>query len=264
MVARAFRWIGFGLSRSQIYGLLTAPMDTFRYFEFDFFWRSVSKCDSMGDYLDVSSPRMFSLRVITSCKMHRAVILNPDTKDLSATVRLFDTIGIGNRCEFRSNLIGELKEAPGSFDTVVCISVLEHIPHDASIIALKTMWELLKPDGRLLLSVPCATAAFEEYINFNEYGLLQTQNDGFVFGQRFYDEKLLDELIFSIVGKPSRMAVFGEKIRGTFIRDRERKLSDPAYPFWRESWMMATQYQYFERIEGMPGLGVVALEFVKK
>lgn len=264
IVLSALRWIGLGLPKAQVYSFLAAPMDTFRYFEFDFFWKLISKRDDVGDYLDVSSPRLFSWRIIASGKAHRAVILNPDVKDLSATVQLFNAIGIGKRCEFKGDLIDDLKEAPGSFDMITCISVLEHIPHDASITALKTIWKLVKPGGRLLLSIPCAATAFEEFINFNEYGLLQTQGDGYVFGQRFYDEKLMNELIFAIVGQPSHMAVFGEKIEGTFVRDRERKLSDPDYPFWRESWMMASQYQYFERIKNMPGLGVVTFEFVQQ
>ena len=264
IVFSAFQWIRSGLPKAQIYSLLAAPMDTFRYFEFDFFWKSISKRDEIGDYLDVSSPRLFVWRVIASGKANRTVLLNPDVKDLSATVKLFDAIGIGKRCEVRSDLIADLNETPGSFDMITCISVLEHIPHEESITALKKMWELLRPGGRLLLSVPCAATAFEEFINFNEYGLLQKQSDGYVFGQSFYDAELINELIFSIVGKPLYMAIFGEKIKGSFVLDRQRKLSDPEYPFWRESWMMASQYQYFDQIKNMPGLGVAAFEFVKQ
>lgn len=260
----ALRWIGSGLSRPLVYGLLVSPMDTFRYFEFDFFWKVVTEQGSLGAYLDVSSPRMFSWRVIASGRTSRAVILNPDTKDLAVTKQLFNAARIGERCEFKGDLIEDLKELPESFDTVTCISVLEHIPCDASIMALQTMWKLVKPGGRLLLSVPCAAQAFEEFINFNEYGLLHTTSDGYVFGQRFYDEQLVAKLIFSVVGKPLRMAVFGEKKEGSFVLDRARKFSDADYPFWREPWMMTTQYQYFQRIESMPGLGVVAFEFVKK
>ena len=37
----------------------------------------------------------------------------------------------------------------------------------------------------------------------------------------------------------------------------------PLYPFWRESYMMATEYRYFKTIDELPGEGVVMLEFVK-
>lgn len=260
----ALRWIGSRLSKGEVYRLLTSPMDTFRYFEFDFFWKSISQRNAIDDYLDVSSPRMFCWRVIASGKTHRAVILNPDAKDLSASINLFEAIGIDKKCEFCGDLIGEFEGSPNSFDLVTCISVLEHIPDEASINALQAIWKLVKPGGQLLLSVPCAATAFEEFISFNEYGLLQTQSDGYVFGQRFYDQRLVENHIFDVVGQPARMAVFGEKMEGTFVRDRERKLSDADYPFWREPWIMASEYQYFDRIESMPGLGVVAFEFVKR
>jgi hypothetical protein len=49
--------------------------------------------------------------------------------------------------------------------------VLEHIPEDRD--ALEKMRNLLESGGKLLLSVPCAAEAFEEYIDFDEYGLLE-------------------------------------------------------------------------------------------
>ncbi|MDE2417525.1 MAG: class I SAM-dependent methyltransferase [Burkholderiales bacterium] len=238
-------------------------MDTFRYFEFDFFWRTINKSVSIGDYLDVSSPRLFNWRVLTSEKTRSAVLLNPDGKDLAATAQLLEAAGLRKFCELRCVLVSELFEPPASFDTVACISVLEHIPQEAAMAALQTMWELLRSGGRLLLSVPCARKGFEEYTDFNEYGLLTTGSDGFVFGQRFYDREMVEECIYSIVGKPVRSAYFGEKVAGTFASNRERQLSDASYPFWRESWTMARQYRYFENTDSMPGLGVVAFEFVK-
>lgn len=255
--------LGSDLPKSEIHALLIAPMDSFRYFEFDFFWRSVVARDSLGDYLDVSSPRLFNWRVLCSGKTRRAVISNPDGNDLAATTRLFRAARIAGQCELRGSLVSELNEAPESFDTVVCISVLEHIPSEHAVAALATLWGLLKPGGRLLLSVPCAREGFEEYIDFNEYGLLRPDDDEFVFGQRFYDEPMLADQILAITGTPSRRAVFGEKIPGTFVRNRQEKLRDPHYASWREPYTMATQYGHFERIQTLPGLGVIAMEFVK-
>lgn len=265
MAMKAVGLIGRGYSTSQIYTLITAPMDSFRYFEFDFFWRCVLSRVSLGRYLDVSSPRLFNYRVLASGRTTHAVISNPDTKDLQATEQLFRAAGILRDCELRGALVSELGEPECSYDTVTCIlSVLEHIPTKEATEALRSLWSLVKPGGSLLLSVPCAAVGFEEYIDFNEYGLLETSTSGFVFGQRFYDQELLDSDILAIVGPPQRCAVFGEKKEGTFLRNRERKLTDPNYPFWMEALYMATQYCYFDRVQGMPGLGVVAYEFVKQ
>jgi len=263
MAVRAVRLAGSKLSLSQVYSLVAAPMDSFRYFEFDFFWESVRARSSLGSYLDVSSPRLFNWRVLASGKTKRAVLSNPDRKDLALTIELLDAAALADHCEVRNAFVSELAGLTQSFDTVVCISVLEHIPYGDAPAALQTIWSLVKPGGRLLLSVPCAAGAFEEFTDFNEYGLLHADDGGFVFGQRFYDQKLLDEHIHAVVGAPSRSAIFGEKVAGTFFLNRQKKLSEPNYPFWKEAWYMATQYQHMDRVDDLPGLGVVAFEFVK-
>lgn len=261
---KAVGLIGRGYSASQIYTQIANPMDSFRYFEFDFFWRCVLSRVSLGRYLDVSSPRLFNYRILASGRTTHAVFCNPDTKDLQATEQLFRAAGFLSGCELRGALVSELGEPECSFDTVTCISVLEHIPTKEATKALRSLWSLVKPGGSLLLSVPCAAVGFEEYIDFNEYGLLEASTSGLFFGQRFYDQELLDSDILSIVGPPLRCAVFGEKKEGTFIRNRKRKLTDPNYPFWMEALYMATQYCYFDQVQGLPGLGVVAYEFVKQ
>jgi hypothetical protein len=144
---------------------------------------------------------------------------------------------------------------------VTSISVLEHIPRDRE--AVGVMWRLLETGGRLLLTVPCAAASSEQYIDRNEYGLLAPDAGGFVFWQRFYDEALLERNVFSVTGAPSRRAVYGERVAGSFQANAVRKRSDPAYPFWQEPTMMAREYSRFDRIADLPGEGVVALEFIK-
>lgn len=246
------------------YGLIAAPLDSFRYFEFDFFWQSVTARTSLGDYLDVSSPRLFSWRVLALGKSRRSVISNPDKRDLEVTAQLLKADGLMDRCELRCLPVSELDDPPGTFDTVACISVLEHIAVDEAPRALTKMWSLVKPGGgRLLLSVPCAKEGFEEYIDWNEYGLLPIGRDGYVFGQRFYDQAMLAEQIYSVLGQASRKAIFGEKAVGTFMRNRSDKLQKLNYPFWREPLIMATQYRFFDDVDSLPGVGVIAFEFVK-
>jgi SAM-dependent methyltransferase len=150
---------------------------------------------------------------------------------------------------------------PKSFDTITSISVLEHIPEDRA--ALEKMWNLLRPGGKLLLSVPCAAEAFEEHIDFDEYGLLEKDDEGFVFGQRFYDEQLLQESVFGVTGKPSRYSLYGERSPGSFFKDRQAKLHDD-HSFWREPYALGLQYKYYRRIDDLPGVGVTAMEFIKR
>jgi len=245
---------------SSVYSFFFWPMDSVRYFEFDFMWRALSNIP-IKHYLDVSSPRMFPALLLLRHRTLSAELLNPDTKDLAVTIALIKASGLADRCHFRNCLIGEVPFAPESFDAITSISVVEHIPQDAQ--AIQKMWAMLKPGGRLLLSVPCAVETSEEYINQNEYGLLEPNKNGFVFWQRFYDSILLQERIFNITGQPNRKIVYGEKKAGIIINNTRHKRADPKYPIWREPYMMGQEYGYFKSIDDLPGQGVIAMEFVK-
>jgi SAM-dependent methyltransferase len=245
---------------NTIYSFFFYPMDSVRYFEFDFMWRALANAP-IQHYLDVSSPRMFPTLLLLRQRTLSAELLNPDTKDLEVTTDLIKASGLSDRCHFHNCLIGEAPFAPESFDVITSISVVEHIPQDTQ--AIQKMWAMLKRGGRLLLSVPCAAETSEEYINKNEYGLLEPDKSGFVFWQRFYDTLLLQERIFSITGQPNRKIVYGEKKAGTIINNTRRKRADPKYPIWREPYMMGQEYGYFKSIADLPGQGVIAMEFVK-
>jgi len=237
-------------------------MDSTRYFEFDYGWRALMHSQTRT-YLDVSSPRLLPLLFsVVRPDMHIDMI-NPDAKDLELTAQFTAAAGLSERCHLHNLTIENVPFAPGSFDTITCISVLEHIPEDNA--ALQTMWNLLKSGGRLILTVPCAAQASEQYINHNEYGVLEADKDGYVFWQRFYDESLLRSRIFQTIGEPQSVRVYGEKEAGLFQKNAERKRVDYAttYPFWREPWMMAQEYTFFSRVSDLPGEGVIGMEFVK-
>jgi SAM-dependent methyltransferase len=243
-----------------VYSFFFYPMDSVRYFEFDFMWRALANAP-IQHYLDVSSPRMFPTLLLLRKRALSAELLNPDTNDISATTALIKASGLSERCHFHNCLIEEAPFAPESFDVITSISVVEHIPQDTQ--AIQKMWAMLKRGGRLLLSVPCAAETSEEYINQNEFGLLEPDKSGFVFWQRFYDQQLLQERIFSITGLPNRKIVYGEKKAGALINNASRKRADPMYPIWREPYMMGQDYGYFKSIADLPGQGVIAMEFVK-
>jgi SAM-dependent methyltransferase len=249
------------VSYHTVYLLAFHPMDSVRYFEFDFMWRALATSLPLGRCLDVSSPRMFPLMLLRKERKLRADLLNPDGRDLSFTESLFRAGGVAERCRFHCCTIQEAPFEPGSFNTITSMSVLEHIPEDRA--ALERIWDLLKPGGRLLLSVPCSAEAFEEFTDLDEYGLLEKNDEGFVFGQRFYDSELLEKRVFAVTGKPARHALYGEKKAGVFFEDRRAKVHNDN-PFWREPYMLGRQYRYYSSVDDLPGLGVIAMEFVKE
>ena len=248
------------LSPAAAFHCVVAPLDSVRYFEFDFAWRALSAAAPRA-YLDVSSPRLLPALLLAERSGLVADLLNPDVKDLDQTRRLMAAAGLADRCRFHSALIDQAGFAPESFDVITSISVLEHIPDDGA--AVRAIWRTLRPGGRLVLSVPCAREPFEEYFDYNEYGLLEPDERGFVFAQRFYSAEQLEQRVFSVTGQPVRQAVYGEKRPGLLSENRRQKVGDPRYPWYREAYMMGRDFTLFPRIDAMPASGVIAMEFVK-
>lgn len=263
---RALALVVLGRRTPGTGAMITMPMDSFRYFEFDFFWRFISPDGfRIRNWLDVSSPRNFLLRGVDAKMPERMILLNPDSNDLEETRSLFlSSEGTHlSRLEFRQEKISEFHGEAESFDMISSISVLEHLPIEDSRVALQKLWKLLRPKGHLLLSVPCSRVPYEEYIDFNEYGLMEADGSGYVFGQRFYSEALLQEEIYNVTGAPLRVQVYGEKTPGEFYRNRSDKLSSRPYPFWRESLLMSRRFMLYPSIDHLPGLGVIAMVFKK-
>lgn len=247
--------------RGLVHELLSGPMDSVRYFEFEFAWTAVERIATGARYLDVSSPRLFPILALRARPDLQTTLVNPDGADMQTTRDWLRAIGFLDRCETSSVLIEDVPFAPGSLDLITSISVVEHIPGDTA--AIQKMWDLLIPGGTLVLTVPVAAAGLEEFININEYGLLSADPDGYVFGQRFYDEGMLAERIFSVTGPPASSEVYGEKRPGLFARDRQQKVTDSLYPKWRQPWMMAREYRYYSSVAELPGWGVLGMRFIK-
>jgi SAM-dependent methyltransferase len=240
--------------------LIADPMDSFRYFEIDFVVGAAS-ARPIARYLDVSSPRLAPLLILRAEPRCHGVLLNPLAEDLAETRALTRAVGLDGRCRFESKLIEDAGFAAESFDLVTSVSVVEHIPEDTRAIA--SMWRLIAPGGRLLITVPCARYACDEYTNLDEYGLFAKNADGYVYWQRYYDAASLERRIWSVTGAPARMRIYGENEPGTYDANVERKRTDPTYPYWNEPVFMGLHFRPYDRVDQLPGMGVVAMEFVK-
>lgn len=249
------------VSSAEIYRMLFAPVESTRYIEFGLAWEFVSDA-AIGRYLDVSSPRLFPLGLMTRRKEATANLLNPNREDLKTTAGLVRACGLADRSTLWDCLIEEAPLRPSTFDLITSISVVEHIPADRN--AVQQMWELLKPGGRLVLSVPCAAVAEEQYIDVDHYGIQNPDENGFVFLQYVYDEALLQERFYSVLGSPVRRGIYGEREPGTLRRGFIKKWSGGRYPRWREPYTMARDFQRYESLADLPGEGVIVMEFNKK
>ncbi len=240
---------------------LAFPMEAIRYFEFGAAWAWTAERTGPLRVLDVSSPRLFPLLLARDRPGSRFDLVNPDARDLEVTARWTKALGLTS-CVLHRAPISEAKLDAGSYDLVTSLSVLEHIPEPADLEAVARMWGFVRPGGRMILTLPCARESFEEYLDLDEYGLLDPDANGFVFGQRFYDEALLRRRVFPICGNPRRTALLGERIPGSFAEDRSRKVAGDA-DLAREPLAAAVDYSRWSSIDSLPGIGVLALEFEK-
>lgn len=241
------------------YHCVVSPLDSVRHFEMDFFWRRV-RIARPGRILDVSSPRLLPLLALRADSAAHVDLVNPDTKDLARTRSMAEGLGVDGRCRFLDVRIDALPSGPVGYPLVTCMSVLEHIVDDME--AVRTMWSRVAPGGRLLLSVPCAAHGMEEFTNVDEYGLLEADDAGFVFWQRYYDTARLDA-IFAITGRPVAQAIYAERVPGVYDADVLEKRTNPLYPRWREPWATARAYAHRDNVATLSGMGVIALEFAK-
>lgn len=248
------------VSYADIRRLLFLPMDSTRYFEFAFVWDTLSKL-SPASYLDVSSPKALPIVIMLKKPILCGELVNPDVSDLDSTASLIKALGLEDRCNLQTCLIDAAPFENGSFDVITSVSVVEHILKDTK--AIQKMWDFLKPGGRLLLTLPCAAEGAERYNNRNEYGLGTPDEEGNFFFYRLYDERSLEERIFSVTGPPRRWVIYGERSPGILLRNLDRKMADPLYPYWQEPYIMGRDFCYFKCFGDLPGDGVIGLEFEK-
>ena len=259
-VSAALRLVtrGNGLM-AQAGRLALYPMDSTRYFEFDWVWSRLQRLSRVRNYLDISSPRLLPLSYVRRSGVERAWLVNPDTADLETTRRWADALSLSSRCSFSDAPIESSRLDDRRFDAITSISVFEHIVNEGP--ALARVRSLLAPGGTLLLTLPCTAKGYDQFRDYDEYNLAKPDADGRYFFQRFYDAASLRDRVFSILGEPRQMTVYGESEPGYFGRNAQQKMRGLPYPFWREGYMMGRHFRIYPSIDALPGEGVVALEF---
>lgn len=263
--ARFGRHLGWRLiargRRSGAHYLLT-PVNSVRYFEFDFAWACLR--GEPGRCLDLSSPRLFSLYVASQRPRARITLLNPSPRDTAETQVTIRALSLNN-VQVQTLAVDALASSVDEYDCIWSLSVVEHIAgtyEDRD--AVRWMYAALKPGGRLILTVPVDRQYWVENRELDHYGTQPRTETGQYFFQRFYDLKAINERLVEPIGQdPVITRWFGEKSPGHFhayvarwLREGDRAtLDDP-----RE---IVDHFQAFETWDAMPGSGVCGLLFEK-
>lgn len=249
--------------------LLTPVLST-RLFELPFAWSCLdSVCTpAQNQFLDVSSPRLFSYFVATQRPVSSIHIINPDRTDIDLTDDIATALGLENiYCERKPvdalNAAGPTR--PGSYDCIYALSVIEHIWTETydDRQAVQWMYERLRPGGHLILTVPVDRRYWLEYWRENTYNLQSQTEQGYFF-QRFFDGPAIDSRIVDVIGQPPRVVRwFGERQPGFFVRHVEEWRRRGRAAAVKHPLEISRQFREFDSWEEMPGVGVCGLLFTK-
>ncbi|MBI3745847.1 MAG: class I SAM-dependent methyltransferase [Chloroflexi bacterium] len=232
-------------------------MSIVRYWEFPFALRHLPS--RLGDSLDISSPRLFSFYVASNGQASTVRMLNPDQRDAAETERLARRLRLPG-ISVEPLPVSAIRGAGPRYDSIWSISVIEHIPDDGDVEAMRLMYEALAPGGTLVVTVPVDRRAWDEYRMEDVYGLGLTPCASGTFFQRWYDEAAIHRRLLDPLGSLEfQVEWFGETVPGRFAeyeadwirRGRERTVDDP-----RE---IADWYAAYPRWSDMPGQGVCGI-----
>jgi SAM-dependent methyltransferase len=239
--------------------LLITPINCVRYFEFSFAWAHTPY--RVGRYLDVSSPRIFPLRMAAEGRAAHIVVANPDRTDLNFTRTLAETNKI-HGIEYRADVAGELDMEPESFDLITCLSVVEHIADEnGDSDAVSHLYDLLRPGGRLIVTLPVDRAYRVDYRDRPQYEVsaAAVEDSRYLF-ERVYDERAIRERILGVVeGATCSSEFYGERSPGLLGKYFTRWLADGDTATADDARLMVDEVTRWPSWSAMPGAGVCCM-----
>ena len=145
--------------------------------------------------LDVASPQWFSLHLAAAHPEVRFSYVNILDSEVEPYQKIADTLGLGN-LEYGIGDVRSLSWPLGTFDRVFSISVLEHIypAEGGDVLAFRDIRRVLRPDGALLLTLPCKAIRNIVYMQGPVY---ERGEEGNNFFAREYDMDSFHELVDS-------------------------------------------------------------------
>jgi SAM-dependent methyltransferase len=242
--------------------LWLTPVNCFRYFEFDFVARNMPS--NFRKLLDVSSPRLFPLRVARDNPGSEVFALNPDKGDLEYTAKLAAVLRLGNLVTLPI-VVEELPDSSELFDVVTSISVVEHIAGDTGDSdAIASLYSRVRPGGRLLLTVPVDREFRLEYRSAAPYEAPTDEKDGMYFFSRIYDESTIrSRILTQCPGASVELQWYGERRAGLWRSYEENWLRNGTRTTIDDARMMARDYRIWPDFSSMPGEGACGIAITR-
>jgi SAM-dependent methyltransferase len=185
----AARWAA-SLPRHGLAGVKVAtqralvPLDPWRYYEMG----RVAEDEFSGDCLDVSSPKL-----LPSLLQHEGRGRWTATDLFSTEIDMWRAVEPDLHLEIADAT--QLQYADESFDHVLCVSVVEHIPGEGDSAAMAEFWRVLRPGGVLHMTTDVAPETRDILVDRKVYGEASQEVDGGVFFARNYSPEDLERRI---------------------------------------------------------------------
>jgi SAM-dependent methyltransferase len=171
-----------GPSRAALIRLLI-PLDPSRYLELPWARRTLGATRGRR-ILDLASPKLLAVALARD----GANVVSVDALDTE--IDAWRRLAPEARFEVADGRALPFGDA--EFDHAYSISVLEHIPDDGDELALRELARVVRPGGRILLTVPYAHTYWEDWRDRPVYGA-EAEGDRYFF-ERWYDGDRLDRL----------------------------------------------------------------------
>lgn len=165
---------------------IVVPLDPSRYVELPWAWRQLAAPPGSA-VLDLASPKLLAVALARSGVRVTSVDALPS--EVEAWRRI---AGREPNLTFEVADGRALPYADGSFDHAYSISVLEHIDGDGQ--ALRELARVIRPGGRVVITLPHAAEAWDEYRDQATYAEETAERGRYLF-QRWYDGERVQRLV---------------------------------------------------------------------
>jgi len=168
------------------------PIDYMRWAEFEAVLRMLALSPGQK-VLDVASPQWFTLHLAARHPEVQFSYINILESEVEPYRAIADTLGLRN-VEYGLGDVRNLSWPAATFDAVVSISVLEHIYPEVGwdVLAFQDIRRVLRPEGALVLTVPCKAQRSVVYMDGPVY---ERGEGGKNFFAREYDMDSFHDLV---------------------------------------------------------------------
>lgn len=265
-----FYYFGKSIARKLLFKriispkLFLNPVSIVRYFEYDFSLRSLSSKQNVENVLDISSPYLFGFFCASKGNINYTY-LNPDLNDLNLVKKYSSKVIFNHKYKAETGDATKLNFPNNSFDSVISVSVIEHINNDGDADAMKEMWRVLKPSGVLILTFPVSKSFNIEYSESDTYGLnVDKMKDKFFF-QRVYDEKSIKERLLNNIQDFTilEQQIFGETEYGFYSKYSERWKKNGLLETVKDPYYISKYFDYLNSFDNIKESAVIGISLRK-